>query len=95
MTSSNTAEYKFNLKSGVIKFQFIITGFDKRSRLPRRQTLAVGSFPLESAVSRDQRIKAYRLCISTKLVVFTRDRACNAREEKREKQVYINLLLLF
>ena len=24
MTSSNTAEYKFYLKSGVIKFQFII-----------------------------------------------------------------------
>ena len=51
MTSSNTAEYKFYLKSGVIKFQFIIIkGLNKRSRLPRRQTLAVGSFPL----ARDQ-----------------------------------------
>ena len=51
MTSSNTAEYKFYLKSSVIKFQFIITGLDKRSRLPRRarRTLAVGSFSLESA----------------------------------------------
>ena len=50
MTSSNTAEYKFYLNSGVIKFQFIIKGLNKRSRLPRRQTLAVGSFPL----ARDQ-----------------------------------------
>ena len=28
MTSSNTAEYKFYLKSGVIKFQFIIISME-------------------------------------------------------------------
>ena len=46
MISSNIAEYKFYLKCQFI----IIKGLNKRSRLPRRQTLAVGSFPL----ARDQ-----------------------------------------
>ena len=51
MTSSNTAEYRFYLKSGVIKFQFIIiiTGtilsaftiycLIKHVKLPKRQVI--------------------------------------------------------
>ena len=58
------------------KFLVIISDLNKSSRLPRHQTLAVGNFPLARSQQsadprpRDQRIKAYRLCVSKNVVII-------------------------